>query len=97
MRSLVQRLDREVRAQDTLEWIMMTGLLAIAIVAAQIILGPEIAAAVTAIGECIDLDSGSVCAVGAFQFSAAPRGRAAAARARGAGAYAEQPQGRVPR
>ena len=66
MRSLLPSVHRDERGQDTLEWVMMTGLLAIAIFALIGIFTPLVVAGLTQIGRCVDLSAATVCGPTAF-------------------------------
>ncbi|HUF52949.1 MAG TPA: Flp family type IVb pilin [Dehalococcoidia bacterium] len=53
---------RSERGQDLIEYAMLGGLLAIAIAAAVFLLSGAIGSMATGIGNCIDFNSGTVCA-----------------------------------
>ena len=59
---VVSHLHRDERGQDLIEYALLSGLLAIAIMAAVLLLSPAITGMATGIGRCIDFDSTSVCA-----------------------------------
>ena len=53
---------RDERGQDLIEYSLLSGLIAIAIIAAVVTLSGSIAAMATGIGNCIDFDSLTTCA-----------------------------------
>ena len=53
---------RSERGQDLIEYALLGGLVAIALMAAALLLSPAITSMATGIGRCIDFDSTSVCA-----------------------------------
>jgi Flp pilus assembly pilin Flp len=53
---------RDERGQDLIEYALLGGLVAIALMAAALLLSPAITSMATGIGRCIDFDSTSVCA-----------------------------------
>jgi len=63
IQTFVSRL-REEHGQDTLEWALIGGLMAVALVAAFLILRPEIVQMATNMGACVDFDSTSPCIAG---------------------------------
>ncbi len=53
---------RSERGQDLIEYALLGGILATAILAALFLLGPALDSMATGIGDCIDFDSASTCA-----------------------------------
>ena len=53
---------RDERGQDLIEYALLGGLIAIALMAAALLLSPAITGMATGIGRCIDFDSTTVCA-----------------------------------
>lgn len=47
--------------QDLIEYAMLSGLIALALLGAVIAFGPALASMATGIGECIDFDSATAC------------------------------------
>jgi Flp pilus assembly pilin Flp len=63
----VQRLAHHVRSergQDTLEWAMLGGLVAISILGVVALLSGALAALITGVGNCIDFDGTTTCLPG---------------------------------
>ncbi len=54
----------EERGQDLLEYVLLGGLVAAAIVALVTIFNPFLSAMATNIGQCLDFDSGTNCSPG---------------------------------
>ena len=63
MTSIKDSMHRE-EGQDLLEYMLLGGLVAAAIVAILIIFSPFLATGFTNIGKCIDFDKGTTCAPG---------------------------------
>lgn len=59
---LVSHLPRDERGQDLIEYAMLGGLLAIALMAGALLLSPAITGMATGIGRCIDFTSTTTCA-----------------------------------
>ena len=60
----MQKLGRHLRSergQDTLEWAMLSGLVAIAILLVLGVLTGALNALMTGISNCVDFDGGTVC------------------------------------
>lgn len=53
---------RDERGQDLIEYALLGGLIAVALMAAGLLLTAPIADMATGIGRCIDFDSSTVCA-----------------------------------
>ena len=53
---------RDERGQDLIEYALLGGLIALALMAAALLLSPAITGMATGIGRCIDFDSTTVCA-----------------------------------
>ncbi len=66
MQSIVSRLRDDERGQDTLEWVMLSGLVAIAIVAVGVIFKDTLNDGVTLLGNCLDLAGSTTCNPSAF-------------------------------
>ena len=62
-RAFAQRVRDEV-GQDTIEWVMLSGLVALGIIGIGALLTGYLQDMVTGIGRCIDFDSTSVCTPG---------------------------------
>lgn len=63
----VQRLARHLRSergQDTLEWAMLGGLVAIAILAVVAVLTSALNSLMTGVGNCVDFDGATTCLPG---------------------------------
>jgi Flp pilus assembly pilin Flp len=63
----VQRLAHHVRSergQDTLEWAMLGGLVAISILGVVALLSGALTALITGVGNCIDFDGTTTCLPG---------------------------------
>jgi Flp pilus assembly pilin Flp len=59
--SLRARLGEE-RGQDLIEYAMLSGLIALALIAGALVFAPALAAMAGGISDCIDFDSVSTCA-----------------------------------
>ncbi len=64
LQSLVRSLRRDERGQDTLEWVLMSGLLAAGIVGLLVLLTPFLTTMIGNVGECLDFDAITVCTPG---------------------------------
>ena len=64
LQSLVHSLRRDERGQDTLEWVLMSGLLAAGIVGLLLLLTPFLTTMIANVGACIDFDGGTPCTPG---------------------------------
>ena len=54
-------LHREEKGQDLLEYVLLGGLIAAAIIALAVIFNPFLANMATNIGECLDFDNATTC------------------------------------
>ncbi len=61
--SVTSKLHRE-EGQDLIEYALIGGLIAAALLAAFLILGPKVSTMATNIGKCVDFDSSTVCTAG---------------------------------
>lgn len=61
--SFVSALKRE-DGQDLIEYALIGGLMAAALLAGFLILGPSVSTMATNIGKCVDFDSATVCIAG---------------------------------
>ena len=61
--SVVSKLHRD-EGQDLIEYALLSGLIAAAIVGALLIWGPNLTAMATNIGKCIDFNNGTTCKPG---------------------------------
>ena len=59
--SLLAKLDRDERGQDTLEWVMLGGLIAAGIVGVTVLFSAQLDTMFTNFGNCIDFNSGTAC------------------------------------
>ena len=64
LQSLVRSVRRDERGQDTLEWVLMSVLLAAGIVGLLVLLTPFLTTMVGNVGECLDFDAITVCTPG---------------------------------
>lgn len=61
--SALSSLKRE-EGQDLIEYALIGGLMAAALLAGFLILGPSVSTMATNIGKCVDFNSGTVCIAG---------------------------------
>jgi Flp pilus assembly pilin Flp len=66
LRQLLPSAHRDERGQDTLEWIMMSGLIAIAIVGVIGLFNGAVTAGFTQLRNCVDLTATTACGPTAF-------------------------------
>jgi Flp pilus assembly pilin Flp len=66
LRGWLPSAHRDERGQDTLEWIMMSGLIAIAIVAVIGLFNGAVTAGFTQLRDCVDLSAATTCGPTAF-------------------------------
>ena len=64
LQSLVRSLRRDERGQDTLEWVLMSGLLAAGIVGLLVLLTPVLTTMIGNVGDCLDFDAITACTPG---------------------------------
>ena len=61
---LVEKLHRDERGQDTLEWTMITGLMAVAILAMVGIFTGALTSFANGVQNCVDFDAATACVAG---------------------------------
>jgi len=61
---LAEKLHRDERGQDTLEWTMITGLMAVAILAMLGIFTGALGSFANGVERCVDFDAASTCVAG---------------------------------
>jgi Flp pilus assembly pilin Flp len=59
--TLLEKLHSDQRGQDTLEWVMLGGLIAAGIVGVTVLFSDALDLMITNVGYCIDFASGTPC------------------------------------
>jgi len=62
--TLLEKLHSDERGQDTLEWVMITGLMAVALLLIAGIFTPALELFAEGVERCVDFNAGSVCVAG---------------------------------
>jgi Flp pilus assembly pilin Flp len=62
--TLLEKLHSDQRGQDTLEWTMITGLMAVALLVIAGIFTPALTAFANGVKNCVDFSSATTCVAG---------------------------------